>query len=116
MTFPINKKLWSSSFVLLTTGIDLVVISALVYILEIRNHNEFKWTNFFLVFGKNPLFIYLLSEVLVIIFYMIPVGREKPCLLQSIQPFSRLSLLVQLARFVCYMLYVIVLVGGLLVK
>jgi predicted acyltransferase len=77
MTFPINKKLWSSSFVLLTTGIDLVVISALVYILEIRNHNEFKWTNFFLVFGKNPLFIYLLSEVLVIIFYMIPVGPGK---------------------------------------
>ena len=77
MVFPINKKLWSGSFVLLTTGIDLVVISALVYILEIKNHNEFKWTNFFLVFGKNPLFIYILSEILVIIFFMIRLGPGK---------------------------------------
>ena len=32
MVFPINKKLWTSSFVLLTTGIDLLLISALIYI------------------------------------------------------------------------------------
>jgi predicted acyltransferase len=31
--------------------------------------------NFFEVFGKNPLFIYLLSEILVIIAFMIPVGQ-----------------------------------------
>jgi predicted acyltransferase len=75
MVFPINKKLWSSPFVLLTTGIDLLIISALVYILEIKNQNQLKWTNFFLVLGKNPLFIYILSEVLVIILYMIPTGN-----------------------------------------
>jgi len=74
MAFPINKKLWSSPFVLLTTGIDLLLISALIYILEIKNQNEFKWTNFFLVFGKNPLFIYILSEVLVTILSMIRVS------------------------------------------
>ncbi|GAC1419041.1 MAG: acyltransferase family protein [Flavisolibacter sp.] len=73
-TFPINKKLWTSSFVLLTTGLDLVLISALIYILEIQSWNYTKWTNFFQVFGKNPLFIYLLSEVLVISMFMIRVG------------------------------------------
>ncbi len=73
MIFPINKKLWSSPFVLLTTGIDLLLISALVYILEIKNQNNQKWTNFFLVFGKNPLFIYILSEVLITILFMIRV-------------------------------------------
>ncbi|MEJ7766442.1 MAG: DUF5009 domain-containing protein [Chitinophagaceae bacterium] len=66
MVFPINKKLWSSSFVLLTTGIDLVIIAALIFIIEIKNWNRLNWTNFFLVFGKNPLFIYLLSEILLI--------------------------------------------------
>jgi predicted acyltransferase len=75
--FPINKKLWSGSFVLLTTGIDLVAISALVYILEMKSRNDFNWTGFFLVFGKNPLFIYLLSEILVIIIYMISVAPGK---------------------------------------
>lgn len=70
MVFPINKKLWTSSFVLLTVGIDLMVLSLLIYVLEILHRT--KWTPFFLVFGKNPLFIYLLSELLIIIMYMIP--------------------------------------------
>lgn len=69
--FPINKKLWSSPFVLLTTGLDLVLIGALLYIVELRNWNVLNWTRFFVVFGKNPLFIYLLSELLVISLYTI---------------------------------------------
>lgn len=74
MIFPINKKLWTSSFVLLTTGIDLLVISALIYIVEIKNINNLNWTKFFVVFGKNPLFIYILSEILVTIFYMVQMS------------------------------------------
>jgi predicted acyltransferase len=74
MVFPINKKLWSSPFVLLTTGIDLLLISALIYIIEIKNINTANWTSFFVVFGKNPLFIYILSEILVTIFYMIRIA------------------------------------------
>ncbi|HUS02978.1 MAG TPA: hypothetical protein VMY77_14670 [Chitinophagaceae bacterium] len=71
MIFPINKKLWTSSFVLLTTGLDLIILSALIYITEIKKLNQYKWPNFFLIFGRNPLFIYLLSELLVVAFYMI---------------------------------------------
>jgi predicted acyltransferase len=63
--FPINKKLWSSSFVFMTCGLDLVIIGALIYIIEVLEVT--KWTRFFTVFGKNPLFIYLVSEVLLII-------------------------------------------------
>ena len=76
LVFPINKKLWTSSFVLLTTGLDLVILSALIYVVEIRHWNRANWTRFFVIPGKNPLFIYLLSEVLVIILYMIPIGGE----------------------------------------
>ena len=90
MVFPINKKLWSSPFVLLTTGIDLLLISALVYILEIKNQNIFKWTNFFLILGKNPLFIYILSEVLVTIFYMVRVSPDQNVFTGSTRRFSRL--------------------------
>jgi predicted acyltransferase len=70
MVFPINKKLWTSSYVLLTIGIDLIVISLLVYSIEILNKR--KWTYFFEVFGKNPLFIYLLSEVGLILLLILP--------------------------------------------
>lgn len=74
MTFPVNKKLWTSSFVLLTVGIDLLVLPILIYLIEIRKFT--KGTRFFIVFGKNPLFIYLLSEIGLIVMYMIPVGDK----------------------------------------
>lgn len=63
--FPINKKLWTSSFVLTTCGLDLIIIGALIYVIEVCSIQ--KWTGFFTVFGKNPLFIYLVSELLLTI-------------------------------------------------
>lgn len=73
MVFPINKKLWSSPFVLITTGLDLVILSFLVYALEINDWNKGNWTRFFTILGKNPLPLYVLSETLVIFFYMFTV-------------------------------------------
>ena len=74
MVFPINKKLWTSSFVLLTVGLDLLIISTLIYIVEI--YHSTKWTYFFVVFGRNPLFIYLLSEILLVTLYMVIIGDK----------------------------------------
>ena len=74
MAFPINKKIWTSSFVLVTVGIDLLLIASLIYIIEIAK--KVKWTNFFVVFGRNPLFIYILADVLITLFYLIPVGDK----------------------------------------
>ena len=76
LAFPINKKLWTSSFVLLTTGLDLAIISALLYVVELRSWNKWNWTKFFTIFGKNPLFIYLLSELLLIVLYRIQVSSD----------------------------------------
>jgi predicted acyltransferase len=59
--FPINKKLWTSSYVLCTIGIDLGVLAALVYLVPQARSN--RWTYFFEVFGRNTLVIYLLSEL-----------------------------------------------------
>ena len=64
LVFPIAKKLWTSSFVLLTVGIDLLVLSLLTALLERRAPNPA--TRFFQVFGLNPLVIYLFSELFVI--------------------------------------------------
>ena len=72
MSFPVNKKLWTSSFVLLTVGLDLVILSFVIYVVDFLHKT--KWTYFFQVFGKNPLFIYLLSEVGITLLWMIPIG------------------------------------------
>ena len=67
LLFPINKKLWTSSFVVLTVGLDCIIIASILYIIDFLGKKQ--WTYFFEVFGKNPLFIYLLSEVLAILLY-----------------------------------------------
>ncbi|HTL10806.1 MAG TPA: hypothetical protein VL307_21180 [Chitinophagaceae bacterium] len=70
---PINKKLWTSSFAVYTVGLDCLILAAIIYIVDMQHKRA--WTPFFEVFGRNPLFIYLLSEVGITIIYMIPVGK-----------------------------------------
>ncbi|GAA4302751.1 DUF5009 domain-containing protein [Compostibacter hankyongensis] len=72
--FPIGKKIWTSPFVLYTVGIDLLVLPLLIYFIEIRSWK--RGVYFFTVVGKNPLSVYLLSELLVVVLYMIPVGGD----------------------------------------
>jgi len=67
--FPINKKLWTSSFSVLTIGLDCILLASLIYVIDFLNIK--KWGYFFEVFGRNPLFIYLLSELGVIILYFL---------------------------------------------
>ncbi len=74
LVFPINKKLWTSSFVLYTVGLDCVILSAIIFIVDFVGKKD--WTFFFQVFGKNPLFIYLLSELLVVGLFMIEVAPK----------------------------------------
>ena len=79
LSFPIAKKLWTSPFVLYTVGLDLLILGPLMYGLELRTDlarqpTMRKLTYFFEVFGRNPLFIYLISELLIVVLWMIPVG------------------------------------------
>ncbi|MDD4994348.1 MAG: DUF5009 domain-containing protein [Paludibacter sp.] len=72
--FPVNKKLWTSSFSVLTVGLDCVILSAIIYLTDFVGVK--KGTNFFIVAGKNPLTIYLLSELGVTVMFMIHVGNQ----------------------------------------
>ena len=60
--FPINKKLWTSSFVLLTAGLALLGLALCYWVLDIRKWRG-GWTKPFLVFGTNAIAAYVLSEV-----------------------------------------------------
>lgn len=63
MVFPINKKIWTSSYTVCTTGLAMLILSVMIYIIEFKNWRG-KWTNFFDVFGKNALFIFMMSGIL----------------------------------------------------
>ena len=62
--FPINKKLWTSSFVVLTIGLNMIILATIIYRVDI--HRQHQFSRFFEIFGKNPLAIYLFSEILLI--------------------------------------------------
>ncbi len=63
MVFPVNKKIWTSSYVLYTTGLAILTLGTLIYLIEFKERKG-AWSRFFDVFGKNPLFIFVLSGFL----------------------------------------------------
>jgi predicted acyltransferase len=63
MVFPINKKIWTSSYAIYTTGLAIYSIATMIYFIEIKQAKN-GLTKFFDVFGKNPLFIFVLSGFL----------------------------------------------------
>lgn len=63
LVFPVNKKIWTSSYVLYTTGLAIMTIGTLIYLIEFKERKG-AWSRFFDVFGKNPLFIFVLSGFL----------------------------------------------------
>ncbi len=63
--FGINKKIWSSSFVLATTGLASLLLGLLVWIIDIKGYK--KWSVFFESFGVNPMFVYVFGALLSIL-------------------------------------------------
>jgi predicted acyltransferase len=63
MYFPINKPLWTSSYVLYAGGIASIIIGLLIEFIDVRGYQS--WTKPFVVFGMNPLIIYVMSGLIV---------------------------------------------------
>jgi predicted acyltransferase len=57
LAFPINKNLWTSSFVLHTGGYSLLLLSLFYYIIDVQGYK--KWAFFFKVIGMNSILIYM---------------------------------------------------------
>jgi predicted acyltransferase len=57
---PVNRRLWTPSFVLLTAGVSTLTFCAFFWIIEVVNFR--KWTKPFVVFGRNPILIFSFSE------------------------------------------------------
>lgn len=74
---PVNKKIWSPTFVLTTCGLASSFLGLLIWIIDIKGWK--RWCRFFEAYGINPLFMYVLGAVLSIIlsFVRVPyIGAE----------------------------------------
>ncbi|HEY6375969.1 MAG TPA: DUF5009 domain-containing protein [Edaphobacter sp.] len=62
--FPINKKLWTSSFVLFAAGWSLLLLAFSIWLVDVRGVRRGWWSTFLLVFGTNAIAAYVFSELL----------------------------------------------------
>lgn len=60
--FPINKNLWTSSFVVFTAGMALVLLGMCYWLIDVRGYR--RWAKPFVIYGTNPLLAYLLSTLM----------------------------------------------------
>ncbi len=84
--FPINKNLWSPSYVVFTSGFAAVFLAMCMYLADIRGRR--RWAKPFVIFGVNALAYFVLASVFTRILLLIRVGEEdvrlKTWLYQSI--------------------------------
>ena len=60
IVFPINKNLWTSSFVLYVGGLSLVLLAFFFYVIDVRGIK--RWAFFFSVIGMNSILIYMSGQ------------------------------------------------------
>ena len=70
--FPINKKIWTSSYVIYHSGWALLTLATIWWLVDIKGYKG--WIKPFIWFGMNPLFIYILHSLIAKIFYAIKIG------------------------------------------
>jgi predicted acyltransferase len=75
--FPLNKKMWTSSYVLVTAGWSLAILALLFWLVELKGWGKGKdWTRWvawpWLVFGSNAIAAYIVSELLPAIVNFVP--------------------------------------------
>ena len=65
---PLNKRIWSPTFVLVTCGFASLFLALLIWIIDINGKK--KWTLFFESFGINPLYLYVQGDILAVLLGM----------------------------------------------
>jgi predicted acyltransferase len=70
--FPINKALWTSSFVLWSAGLSLQILALCDWLIEVEGVR--RWAGPFVVFGSNPILAFVLSGLLARVLTLVKVA------------------------------------------
>ncbi len=71
---PVNKKIWSPTFVLTTCGLASTLLALLITVIDIKGYRS--WSRFFEAFGINPLFMYCYGTVFAVLLGAIHIGEK----------------------------------------
>lgn len=104
LTFPVNENLWTSSFVLVTSGFASLILGAAYYVVDIRGFRQGTFPG--IVFGANAISTYVLADILALVFYVFPWGNATlnihvTGMLTSIGFYPKLSSCIYALLFVC---------------
>ena len=70
--FPLNENLWTSSFVLFTSGLASMTLAGSIYLIDILQYK--RGAGFGIIYGSNAITIYVLADVLALFFYGLSIG------------------------------------------
>lgn len=73
LVFPVNKALWTSSFVLVTAGWANILLALIYYLTDVK---EFRFGSIFRYAGSNAITVYFLSSLITKIFYSIKIDAQ----------------------------------------
>ncbi len=71
---PINKPLWTSSYVVFTSGINCILLALFIWLIDIKGLKSLSKP--FVVYGVNPLLAFILSGILVEISFLITITHD----------------------------------------
>jgi predicted acyltransferase len=72
--FPVNKNLWTSSYVMVTGGMASVLLALLIFLIDVLNYS--KVAKIGIVLGANAISIYVLADLLTFVFYGTKFGND----------------------------------------
>ncbi len=78
LAFPINKQIWTSSYVLYTGGLALLFLGVVYWLIDILDYQ--RWAKPFVIYGTNALFVFILSGFVAKLMYTIgweTIGGER---------------------------------------
>lgn len=70
--FPLNENLWTSSFVLFTSGLAFMTLASSIFFVDILQYK--RNIQFGVIYGSNAITIYVLADILALFFYRINLG------------------------------------------
>jgi predicted acyltransferase len=70
--FPLNENLWTSSFVLFTSGLACMTLATSIFLVDILQYR--KSAQFGVIYGSNAISIYVLADIFALLFYVVKIG------------------------------------------
>lgn len=72
--FGLNENIWSSSFVMFTSGMATMTLAAFIYVVDVLHYE--KWAKFGIIYGMNAIAVYILADILAVLFYKMPIAAK----------------------------------------